>query len=127
MGRAGVDNWLLATALAQRGTAVVDASRTVTARHQVRSGYDPAAHLAQPGGDATVNYALAGRSFDYSLGIIDCAPLETAPAEVALTAADRPGGGGECRRVVLRRRALSRYCRRAFIKQRTLSRRQAST
>jgi len=121
VGRAGVDNWLLVTALARRA-AVVDVSRTVTARHQVRSGYDPAAHFRQPGGDATVNYVLAGRSFDYSLGLTECAPLETALApdssSTTATASDCHGR----RTVVLRRRPLSRYCQRAFVKQRRLSR-----
>lgn len=119
VGRAGVDNWLLVTALARRA-AVVDASGTVTARHQVWSGYKPSAHFTQPVGDATVNYVLAGHSFDYSLGLTDCAPLETT-AVATLTGA----GKNNCdnrRTVTLRRRQLSRYCRRAYVKLRGLHR-----
>jgi len=122
VGRAGVDNWLLVTALARRA-AVVDASRTITARHQVRSDYNPSAHFTQPTGDATVNYALAGRSFDYSLGLTDCAPLETRPAPHWSSTA----GGRQARNycieratVVLRRRTLNRYCQRAYVKLRGL-------
>ena len=120
VGRAGVDNWLLVTALARRA-AVVDASRTVTAGHQVRSGYQPSAHFTQPTGDAAVNYQLAGRSFDYSLGLTDCAPLETTPAPTST----RRQGTIDCdasRTVVLRRRPLNRYCRRAYVKLRGLRR-----
>jgi len=125
VGRAGVDNWLLVTAMARRA-AVVDASRTVTARHQVRSGYQPAAHFTQATRDATINYALAGLSFDYSLGLTDCAPLETAPTAPASTSTgDRRQSIGDCnspRSVVLRRRPLTRYCRRAYVKLRGLHR-----
>lgn len=127
VGRAGVDNWLMVTALARRA-AVVDASRTVTARHQVRSGYEPAAHFSQPAGDAAVNYVLAGRRFDYSLALTDCAPLETSPAASAAgstsTDADGQISGGDCdgsrTAVLVRRRTLSRYCRRAYVKLRAL-------
>lgn len=124
VGRAGVDNWLLVTALVRRA-AVVDASRTVTARHQVRSGYKPSAHFTQPTGDATVNYALAGPSFDYSLGLTDCAPLETiATPDTTLTIAgsQRRIDCDEHRRVVLRRRRWNRYCQRAYVKLRGLHR-----
>jgi len=123
VGRAGVDNWLLVTALARRA-AVVDASRTITARHQVRSGYKPSAHFTQPTGDATVNYALAGRSFDYSLGLTDCAPLETVPAEDTWTASvhQHSNDCAERRTVVLRRRTMNRYCQRADVKLRGLHR-----
>jgi len=124
VGRAGVDNWLLVTALVRRA-AVVDASRTVTARHQVRSGYKPSAHFTQPTGDASVNYALAGRSFDYSLGLTDCAPLETIRATdktLTIAASRRRIDCDEHRRVVLRRRQWNRYCRRAYVKLRGLHR-----
>jgi len=115
VGRAGVDNWLMVTALARRA-AVVDASGTITARHQVRAGYKPSAHFTQPAGDdAAVNYALAGRSFDYSLGLTDCAPLETA----SLTATGRRLTIDDCQRTIaLRQRQLNRYCRRAYVKLR---------
>ena len=124
VGRAGVDNWLLVTALARRA-AVVDASRTVTALHQVTSGYKPSAHFTQPTGDATVNYALAGREFDYSLGLTDCAPLETTPApDSTLTGSGRQYriDCDERRRVALRRRQWNRYCQRAYVKLRGLHR-----
>jgi len=124
VGRAGVDNWLLVTALARR-RAVVDASRTITARHQVRSGYQPSAHFTQPTGDATVNYALAGRSFDYSLGLTDCAPFETIPAlDSTLTAASRQlqNNCDATRTVVMRRRQINRYCQRAYVKLRGIHR-----
>ena len=119
VGRAGVDNWLMVTALARRA-AVVDASGTITARHQVRAGYEPSAHFTQPAGDASANYALAGRSFDYSLGLTDCAPLETAPA--SLTTAGQQHTNDCDRTIVLRRREFSRYCRRAYVKLRGLRR-----
>jgi len=113
VGRAGVDNWLMVTGLARRA-AVVDASATITARHQVRAGYQPSAHFTQPGGDASVNYALAGHSFDYSLGLTDCAPLET----VTLTATGHQlTSDDDCpRTIALHRRPLSRYCQRAYVK-----------
>jgi len=94
VGRAGVDNWLVATALGRRRAAVVDASRTVSARHQVRRGYDPSAHYRQAGGDATINYLLAGRSFDYSLGLTDCAPLHTAHVDPPPSAAAAASSSG---------------------------------
>jgi len=81
VGRAGIDNWLLVTALVG-DAVVVDAGRTVTARHQVPPGYRPSAHYdRRPGSsdidDARLNYRLAGKSFDYSLGLTDCAPFYT--------------------------------------------------
>ena len=119
VGRAGVDNWLMVTALARRG-AVVDASRTITARHQVRPGYKPSAHFTQPTGDANVNYALAGQWFDYSLGLTDCAPLETAPAPPTIAGHQQTY---DCdRTIVLRRRQFNRYCWRAYVKLRGLHR-----
>ena len=124
VGRAGVDNWLLVTALSRRA-AVIDASRTVTARHQVRPGYDPAAHFTQPTGDSTINYALAGRAFDYSLGLTDCAPLETVPVPHSALTTVTQQHSGDCyrrRTVILRRRRLNRYCQRAYLKRRGLHR-----
>jgi len=125
VGRAGVDNWLLVTALARRA-AVIDASGTITARHQVRSGYKPSAHFTQPTGDTSVNYALAGRSFDYSLGLTDCAPLETATVPVTAAGRRSTKGCDERPTIVLRRRHFNRYCRRAYVKLRGLHRQSAS-
>jgi len=79
IGRAGYDNWLVSRGLIE-GWMVIDASQTVTARHQMSaesSSRGHAAHYIQAGKDGLVNYALAAKHFDYSLGLTDCARYET--------------------------------------------------
>lgn len=148
VGRAGVDNWLLVTALTGNAV-VVDASGTVTARHQVPPGYRPSAHYDRrpgPGGgdDGLSNYRLIGQ-FDYSLGLTNCAPLYTAFVDVAQrdvlsrsslmslegrfarshvndipTEVDEVIGfrNNTKLRTVVKLRELNRYCKRAYLKRR---------
>lgn len=110
IGRAGYDNWLVTRAMVG-GIPVVDTSATVTALHQMVDGDDHSTHFVQVNNDSKVNYVLAGKRFDYSLGVTECAQLET-----------RNEGEDEhsssSSSIVLRWRKPSRYCRRNFIKQR---------
>lgn len=106
IGRAGYDNWIVVSALV-RGVAVIDASGTIKAWHQMIEGESHSSHLVQPEtNDSRVNYDLAGRGFDYSVGVMDCATMETVL---------EGGGGSEGARVVLRQRELSRYCKRNLV------------
>ena len=73
VGRAGFDNWLVATAI-KAEVPVIDASGAITAIHLSKEGYEVKGHLKRKG-DIFSNYRLAGQHFRYVLGATICAHL----------------------------------------------------
>ena len=76
IGRIGYDNWLVSTALANKNTAVIDATNTILCLHQSGDDGDFAGFGAKK--YVRLNLDLAGADFNYDLGRTDCAPWETA-------------------------------------------------
>ena len=76
IGRVGYDNWLVVTALVKK-IFTIDMTKTVMAVHQTDTDGNFAGHSKKPSGDTYINYALAGKRFDYSLGHVTCGQFYT--------------------------------------------------
>ena len=76
VGRVGYDNWLVVTALVRR-MYTIDTTKTLLAFHQTGTDGNYAGHRKKPKGDTYINYGLAGKKFDYSLGHVSCGQFYT--------------------------------------------------
>ena len=73
----------------------IDATRTIIALHQTGTDGNYAGHRKKLKGDTYINYGLAGKRFDYSLGHVSCGQFFTEGEKSSIKVLTRQHNGCE--------------------------------